>query len=81
MPLQAGVGPLLLAAGAFQIPGRPLLLATWRAGTGHDSMTTFWRHWGAVLERVIEGFICADLLSGILPLRSMGFRIASSAIF
>ena len=33
-----------------------------RADSGHDSMTTFWRHWGAVLERVIEGLICAEFV-------------------
>eukprot|EP00439_Symbiodinium_sp_Y106_P012355 s11399_g1.t2 len=30
-----------------------------RAGSGHD---TFWRHWGAVLEHVIEGFFCAEFV-------------------
>ena len=33
-----------------------------RADSGHDSMTTFWRHWDAVLERVTEGFICAEFV-------------------
>ena len=47
-----------------------------RAVSGHDSMTTFWRHWGAVLERVIEGLICAEFV-----VRGPTFRIASSAIF
>ena len=33
-----------------------------RGRRADDSMTTFWRHWGAVLERVIEGLICAEFV-------------------